>query len=349
MNTEPVISDEIDIDAGVAVLMHHGGGPGAKLAAAREAAKLTTSDVASHLNLTVNVIEALEQDDASRLPSAVFVRGYIKSYAQMVGISAADLLQMHDDQRPAEEAYEIRQHADLPPVGRRGPTARTLGIVIALIVALIAISWWLGGREYAGGDSGSLFGSLFSDKSPVAEAPAPAPAAALQTAPIVVQPAAEVVEVVAETPGEAVNPAEPVAASDGTDTLPAMEATIEAVAETAEEIPDEVVVPVVQAAVAETAAPPADSSEGVVRLRLQADSWVEIVDRDGQRLVFDLVRGGTDREVRGQMPLRVLLGRAAGVSMDVNGQSLDLEEYRAKGIARFVIDLENGQPVTRLP
>lgn len=350
MNSEPVIKDEIEVDdsldVGVAL---NSTGPGARLAAAREAAKLTVGDVASHLNLTVTVIEALEHDDTSRLPSPVFVRGYIKNYAQMVGLPKAELLQMYDDNRPVEETFEMRAPADMPSVGRRGPSARMLGSVIALVVVVIAVSWWFGSREYVGGES--MFGSLFGGDEPVVVAPvepAPQPAA----------PEPEPIVVVAPEPGAAV---EAVVIGDAAEVAPGAEAVADVTADaTADAAADAEAaagdapppVPATEPAAPEPVAAPQPATppgEAVVRLRLSDDSWVEVVDRDGQRLVFDLVRGGDDREVRGRTPMRVLLGRAGGVRIDVNGAPLDLDEYRAKGIARFLIDVEDGRAVTRLP
>ena len=44
------------------------------------------SDVAQRLNLTERYVVALEADDYSALPGTTFVRGYLRSYAQCVGL-----------------------------------------------------------------------------------------------------------------------------------------------------------------------------------------------------------------------------------------------------------------------
>jgi cytoskeleton protein RodZ len=47
--------------------------------------KILRSDVAAKLKLTARQIEALEQEDFSHLPSEVFVRGFVRNYARLVG------------------------------------------------------------------------------------------------------------------------------------------------------------------------------------------------------------------------------------------------------------------------
>jgi cytoskeleton protein RodZ len=65
--------------------------PGQRLAAGREALTLSQADVAASLNLSVSYIRSLEADDYKRLPSAAFIRGYIKNYAKLVGLPADEL------------------------------------------------------------------------------------------------------------------------------------------------------------------------------------------------------------------------------------------------------------------
>jgi cytoskeleton protein RodZ len=62
---------------------------GAALAAAREAKGLTVEDIASQLKLSVTQVKAIEADDHDRLPSPVFARGFIRSYARLVKLDLA--------------------------------------------------------------------------------------------------------------------------------------------------------------------------------------------------------------------------------------------------------------------
>ena len=66
--------------------------PGATLAAARVARGMSVDDVARLLKLSATKISAIEADDHSQLPSAVFVRGFIRSYARLLNVEIAPIL-----------------------------------------------------------------------------------------------------------------------------------------------------------------------------------------------------------------------------------------------------------------
>lgn len=83
------------------------------------------------------------------------------------------------------------------------------------------------------------------------------------------------------------------------------------------------------------------SSGTRVRLRLSfsADSWVELYDADGRRFYFDLGPANSVRSFSATAPVRVFLGNAAGVQMELNGQAVALPEQVKRGnVARFTVD-----------
>ena len=77
-----------------------------------------------------------------------------------------------------------------------------------------------------------------------------------------------------------------------------------------------------------------------VVLTLTGDSWIEIYDRDGNRLFLDLARSGKNYIVNGNSPFDVLLGAANKVSILFNGSTFDTEPYTKYGIARFTLPME---------
>jgi cytoskeleton protein RodZ len=70
--------------------------------------------------------------------------------------------------------------------------------------------------------------------------------------------------------------------------------------------------------------PTTSAGQTQLDVRFSALSWVEISDAEGRRLLQGLYAGGSVREVRGTAPLRVVLGNAPGVNLELNGQSLQL-------------------------
>jgi transcriptional regulator with XRE-family HTH domain len=59
---------------------------GARLREARELKGFTLHEIASATKISISVLEALEQNDISRLPGGIFSRSFIRSYANAVGL-----------------------------------------------------------------------------------------------------------------------------------------------------------------------------------------------------------------------------------------------------------------------
>lgn len=73
---------------------------GQKLKEAREDQRLTIEKVFEATRIRVQYLQALEQDDLSLMPSAVQARGYLRNYAEFLGL---DVEQALEDMRAANE------------------------------------------------------------------------------------------------------------------------------------------------------------------------------------------------------------------------------------------------------
>lgn len=65
---------------------------GSYLSREREFRKISLKEVASATRIGSATLQAIEQDDFKKLPGKAFVRGYLKAYAQHVGLDVADVL-----------------------------------------------------------------------------------------------------------------------------------------------------------------------------------------------------------------------------------------------------------------
>lgn len=65
--------------------------PGEQLRAAREARKLSITQVVQATRIRSYYVEAMEADDLSMMPSAVQARGFLRSYAEFLGLDFASL------------------------------------------------------------------------------------------------------------------------------------------------------------------------------------------------------------------------------------------------------------------
>ena len=87
--------------------------PGALLLAERLRQELSEKQVADKLHITMHYVRAVEADRYDKLPGAIFARGYIKSYCELLGLDAGELLGLYEqlqDKREArrEEKQRIR-------------------------------------------------------------------------------------------------------------------------------------------------------------------------------------------------------------------------------------------------
>jgi cytoskeleton protein RodZ len=92
-----------------------------------------------------------------------------------------------------------------------------------------------------------------------------------------------------------------------------------------------------------TVAAPAPGTPVRLQLSFSADSWVELYDASGQRVFFGLGSANSVRRLTAAPPLKVFLGFADGVQLELNGEPVVVpEQVRRGNVARFTVD-ERGQ------
>ena len=77
---------------------------GDRFRVAREAAGMTTAEVADELRLAEDIIKALENSQLDSLPAPTFTQGYIRSYAKMLKLPVDEILKAYDRLIPEKDA-----------------------------------------------------------------------------------------------------------------------------------------------------------------------------------------------------------------------------------------------------
>ncbi len=118
-------------------------GIGARLQAARERAGLSRAQAARQLHVDPSVVTALESEDFGELGAAVYVRGHMRHYAELLRESAPELLAL----------YENSAHAGPPPDLTLMPHAKQssslrgalvlTGLALVIGVGLIGSIRWI--------------------------------------------------------------------------------------------------------------------------------------------------------------------------------------------------------------
>ena len=131
--------------------------PGEQLRKARQGYHWTVEDVAANLNLTADVVRALESGDHSALPEAIFVRGYLRAYARLMEINENEVLESADRDATGslgsvvpvigKEAFKEkkgRRWLQFSTAPRRGRWRKT-ALATILIVVVVLAAWWFSG------------------------------------------------------------------------------------------------------------------------------------------------------------------------------------------------------------
>ncbi|MDH3638025.1 MAG: DUF4115 domain-containing protein [Gammaproteobacteria bacterium] len=105
--------------------------PGKTLKQARERLGLSVLNVARDLHLSKSQIDALEADDYQHFHGETYVRGYLRSYARLVGVDPDQVLPRSKPtvEKPTDVPESAAQSAD--PGGRRLPW---LGVGLFVII-----------------------------------------------------------------------------------------------------------------------------------------------------------------------------------------------------------------------
>jgi transcriptional regulator with XRE-family HTH domain len=75
---------------------------------ARQNKGMSTSEVAAKIKSNIQVIEALENDDFDQLPAPVYVKGFLRLYAQCVDVEPENLVQLYKTGN-ANNKYNIKK------------------------------------------------------------------------------------------------------------------------------------------------------------------------------------------------------------------------------------------------
>ncbi|WP_394672479.1 helix-turn-helix domain-containing protein [Limnobacter sp.] len=325
-------------------LLESGQNPGEILRAAREKAGYTLSDISAQTKINERQLEAIESGDVGRLPPETFAKAFIKSYCKALKMDAAPVIlsfgfsegsvQMKAT-RPGQaeggrpEPFEPK----MPNSSKRlstlnfdrktGKKSLSYGIVLAAVVvmAVFYIPVFMSSQEVAVGDAEVIE----PNEAPVALAPSPDSAV--------------------QADGSLPLALEAPAAAGGTAVFPALQQpsapesqpAAPAVAAPAAPAPA-VSAPAAEAAASAAVVPPvASGSEGVLRFNFQEQSWVTVRDANDKVLISQLNDGGSNLEVKGLAPFKLIVGNATAVNVSSNGKPVDLTSSIRGEVARITV------------
>ena len=292
---------------------------GQRLTAARDLRGWGRAVVASKLHLPVHIVQMIETEQYDRIGHGIYLRGYLNSYARLVGVPTA-----------AVDAL-LSTLAVAPPVlvasGRISHSRYLIqrysgSAVYVILTAFIVVPTVMLGMNW-----GNHVGVRLTPLDvPASTSTAAQTDGADRSANAPVGKSAELAartDASASSPTAVQPPAEsPLMASFTPFTNPQ------------------------RAPAPDTAQNAAVGSGQLVRLTLNEASWVEIVDGDGKRLEYATLPAGTVRSYSGEKPLDVRLGNTNGARFEVNGQAQDITPYNRGNVAHFKLSAA-GKTISR--
>lgn len=326
--------------------------PGALLAAARQKKGWSVEQVASLVKLAPRQIQAIEADNYAALPGLAVARGFVRSYAKVLGLDAHALAAaMPQESAVQQRDHIVPQHSLSTPFSE-GPlpammmSTRGNSSALPILAGVAVVVLLAGAAAVRWTELGANVPQLaFLKSHHVESATAPDPA---------VDPAPNTEVASSDTPVNArVETITPAPAEEAIKpTAPATEAPEPAVPAPAASKPEPVQAATPAAsppasAASSSAAPSQMSSTSVpsglnivnskdlLRLTFREDSWVEIRRADKSTIISRLLKAGTTETFDVSDATTLIIGNAAGVDATLRGQPLDLKSPGGSNVARL--------------
>ena len=281
-------------------------GIGTRLRAGRERKGLTVVHASEKMHVDAKILESLESEDFDALGAPVYVRGHLRHYAELVGEKADELQALYSNSIRVAQPDLTR----IPKVAAvSDPRRLTIPATAVLVAFAIAGGVWWVVTLPKGHPAKPVDTARLTAATATAASPTPGP-------------------VVSAAPPAPTPPRASTAAAPRPVVLPLPEGGAVA-RKTSADTPN--------GSTPSAAARPA-SREAQLTLRFSSESWAEVYDSSGQRLFYDIGAADSVRTFKGTPPLRVVLGNAPGVAVEVNGRAADLATLtHADGSAQFVV------------
>ncbi|MFW8629497.1 cytoskeleton protein RodZ [Vibrio natriegens] len=291
----------------------------------RESLGMTQKQVADRLRLRVSVIEDIENNRFESQQVATFTRGYLRSYAKVVGLDekvVLTALEQTADIQPKDQEIEMQSFSRKTKHEKHNSRIMFLTWVIAIVITGISAAWWWQNQQ-----DNSLT-QVVTDSS--VEGPEPS----AQELADIDQMSAD--ELIASAPADITVSAEkPVAADEA---LSSAEATEPSDQLASTDIEEPVAV-IEEVEVVEEPAIIVPEGMSLLTMTFKADCWIQVKDTNGKTLVSGTHKPGQDVELTGKAPFKVILGAPEGVTMTFASEPVDLSGYTSGKVARFTLPL----------
>jgi len=173
---------------------------GDHLRAARTARGISVRDISVRTRIALRSLEALEQNEISKLPGGIFSRAFVRAYAQEVGLDPDETVRMFVQEFPIDHVIAGSTESVEGEIGRGQEAQRRrlrLGYLLTAaigipLVGLAAYLIWSARRPASAADLTSPSAATSTVSEPVAARPASTSSSASTSTPVPAPPPAPI-------------------------------------------------------------------------------------------------------------------------------------------------------------
>ncbi|TNC96056.1 MAG: hypothetical protein FD121_1239 [Gallionellaceae bacterium] len=305
---------------------------GSVLRTARETQGLTVADVAERIKFSVKQVEALESDNHSMLPQGTFLRGFVRSYARTLNVDAAPLLAMMAPSNEMHGDVSEVQTGGLEFMPMQDSSKKNLYLMAAALLLAVVLALFIWNQK----DEPIVEKVVLQD----VKLPEVLPTSAVMLVSPVVDAASSVV--VAEVKPIQVAPTPRIVESPKvvvvTKVIPPAATPVVAAKPKAATSPPVVVTP--NPAIEKSTLSLEQLKKRPIHIVFTQDSWMEVVDTNGELLLSRMNLASTEKWVGGgrRAPYKVAIGKVGAVKLFYKGREVDLSKYNQAGVVRLVLE-----------
>ena len=280
---------------------------------------LSLDEITEKLNLDSYLIELLENNDYEKFKVETYLKGYLRAYAKVLGIDGDRIIKLYKESNPEKEPEIL---PDVKPKNQKNSGDRSVKLfsyILGLTIVISMLIWYQKNIMIKPDVNENYIGNIELNKNNEING---------------VDTSYKIIIHSDYWQWPIDNISERYRESGSNDQSKSLKN---------EKIQDELKEDVIQEQTLETEESPVyetQQSADTVVLELRGDSWVEVYDREGNRLFLDLARSGKNYIINGNSPFDILLGAANEVSVEFNGSIVNIEPYTRYGIARFTLPAE---------
>lgn len=275
----------------------------------------TLEDVEAMLRIRIAYLEAIEQGDHSRLPGRVYAIGFVRSYAEYLGLDGAKIIAMFKRQATATNSGPSPE-LNFPVAASERRVASPWLFVSATVLAAAAVAVWVMSSKPVFPPADDIPPAPPGISTSATHPTAPASAETLaKIEPGTGTTEAEIRRQVAQVdPSIAVAPIETEASSEAqAQEITATSSFAPVVKTTAENL--------ATPAAADVAAAAAAAAHRIV-LKAVESTWIEIRDAQGTALLSSILKAGDIYFVPDQPGLVLSTGNAGGFEIELDGKAI---------------------------